>query len=605
MKLVPQIVFVLKRSVQKRSEFLRLSTWGLIILTIYSYPYLATWVTVGFVNLPPKFSPDLYLYLNLSDLKFLAKGLTISPWYGIPVPAVDIDYNRFGLAFQAFRILRYIVGGDLSILVLIWNLLWFTLIWLSGIWFFRAICSEPYWPKLAIGLSLLLLVDLTSLRKAFWAWGQLPSFRGFEDLRLPYIREFFPRVAIPLLLSYSAMQIYGLRGQKWFPWIIMAFIQVLALATFPYLALLMGAITLVIVLVLCFSRKVLLDWRPLVIFGLLCAVSDGVYLLLKGASVLGMDQKSILIFNPIHLSHLIGGTFISILILAVAIFLSKNKSHPEVKLVLFAVGFASSLLLLADVLLSPLLLVSTHIGYFAHTALALLTAYLIFQIYPILSRRFHSLIWIPYSILVALLLHGSVVAYFTFHRAVSFNKEQAELALLINSLRLRESDLIIAPSRNVDDTAAWVPLLTKAKVLFTRNAEFVLPPKEKEKIQRCRLALYLFMSGRDVAWVESTPVTPEGKAQQKFLSLVGEEILLDGPDRERSLYSIKEKLTPFLLKIINHDPEIREFFRRYERILIIDHVHNHLFQPPRISAYLEVVEEKEENSYLLRWCKPL
>jgi hypothetical protein len=88
----------------------------LIITVIYIYPFIATWYTVGIFALPPYFSPDLYRYLNIVNLKFLNNDLLINPWFGTIVPIKDVlIYDRFGLPLKLFHTISLLFGGNLTL----------------------------------------------------------------------------------------------------------------------------------------------------------------------------------------------------------------------------------------------------------------------------------------------------------------------------------------------------------------------------------------------------------------------------------------------------------------------------------------------------------
>ena len=140
----------------------------LVIIGIYIYPFIATWMAIGIVNLPPLFAPDLYRYLNLACLKLIRPGFVENPWFGDIAPITDaIIYNIFGLPLKLFHILSYILGGSLVLTIFIWNIIWTIMIFLSFFWLLNTIKLRQNMNIIFLGLSILLLSDLTSLQSAF------------------------------------------------------------------------------------------------------------------------------------------------------------------------------------------------------------------------------------------------------------------------------------------------------------------------------------------------------------------------------------------------------------------------------------------------------
>jgi hypothetical protein len=89
----------------------------LIITAIYVYPFIATWLTIGIVELPPLFSTDLYRYLNIVNLRFISPGLSVNPWFGTIVPISDVlIYDRFGMPLKLFHIISYIFNNNLTLI---------------------------------------------------------------------------------------------------------------------------------------------------------------------------------------------------------------------------------------------------------------------------------------------------------------------------------------------------------------------------------------------------------------------------------------------------------------------------------------------------------
>jgi hypothetical protein len=246
----------------KRNQVL-LTILLLVIIAIYIYPFIATWITIGIVKLPPLFAPDLYRYLNITRLETINPHYLVNPWFGNIVPKSDIIiYDRFGLPIKLFSILSYTIGDNLVLNLFIWHMFWTILIFLSFIWFFKTLNPKYNFNILMLGLSTLLLIDLTSLQTIFSAWINLPSLDGFQKVRLPYMRTFFPQVSIPLIFCYLSLLIKVLKEQTLFKWLILLFIQLLTLISFPYATImLLGTTLFTFIALIIFAPNKSANWK--------------------------------------------------------------------------------------------------------------------------------------------------------------------------------------------------------------------------------------------------------------------------------------------------------------------------------------------------------
>lgn len=580
----------------------------LICALIYSIPYLATWATTGVGDLPPSFAPDLYFYLNLSTIRSGDPGMVINPWYGVEVPLKDITHFRFALAFQAFQYFGQVLGNKWPTVVFCWNIIWIVLVCLGAIWLIGMMESGTRIEVLAMGLALLLMTDLTGLKAMLCAWLSLPSLKGFEDLILPYLRLFFPQVAIPLLLGYLAVQIQVFKRGNWIWLIAMVFCQLLAFMSFPYATILMAGTTVVTAVTLSCSQKRLPNLRSLAWLGLLCAVVDGLFLSIAGYSSIGgnVGVNSILNVDGSRLHDLFGGTFVLILALAAMISLTGNKAFPELKWTIVSLGLANAFLSMTDALLTPFLQVSIHMSYFVHTTMVLQVVYLFGQTYPLLRKRLPVTRWIVIVGIILTLLHGALVANGIHTRLLAANRMGNELANVLNAITLNKRDLVIAPATFVDDPASWVPLLTGAEVLFYRNAELVLSRSQQGEIHRYRQALYLYATGRDGNWISERLSNPEAKREQSWLALIAEKAMFkhNGSGREETLQRIKKGLVPLVTRLESKTDAGDKVFQNYRRILVIDYIGNPLFVKDRLLSYLKFVGEERKGSFLLQWFTP-
>lgn len=575
----------------------------LVILVLYLYPLAATRAHLGPSPLPPLFAPDLYLYLNVSNLQAVGQHVVANPWYGLPAPEAASGYGKFGLSFRVFRGLLHLLGNSWWIAVALWTALWTFLICLAVVWLLRRLLPEGSGLLLGVSTALLLLVDLRALPSLPSAWLHLPSLRGFEGLAVPYVRSFFPQVVIPLVLVYVGLQMSVLRERRWKVWLGMGAIQWLAFVVFPYAMLLMAVTTGIILLLGLLARRLQLGYAQFAGFGALCALLDAAYLVHLGSG--GVSAGPLIALQPALLLHLLLSKTLGLVVLVTALVCVVRAEQAEVKWTLVSLGSATVLLLLGEGVLSPALQISHHTLYFVHTVVGIQLAYLLGALYPAAARRVPRIRWAAAILLAGMLLHGALVARGNYRTFLTFNQAQKEEANILVPLNLQADDLVIADARYVDDTSCWLPLVSRARVLFCRNAEFALAPEELESVQDRRLAFYLYFSGWDEARV-SQLLSPEmPSSQQDFLSLTQERLALEGPERAAALAALKSRLLPALASIENRDPAAQQFLRQSNRVVVIYQAEDPTFSRARLESYFQITGQQQVGNSVLLWCKPL
>jgi hypothetical protein len=215
------------------------------ILAIYSYPSVRTIFKTGSTALPTVTAPDLGLYLSLGQLTMLNDGSVLNPYYKIRVPPDAAGFLKFRLGPLLFAHFGALLGGRLWLALLLWNLLWWSLLCLAAFWLFESLLPELRVQFACVGTVVLMLFNFGMLKSLASAWLPVPSLAAFGEAQLPYIRPFSPQVAMPLLLAYVALQIHVLRKKGTLAWAVMASLQLLALTSFPYAALVMAGVSAV------------------------------------------------------------------------------------------------------------------------------------------------------------------------------------------------------------------------------------------------------------------------------------------------------------------------------------------------------------------------
>lgn len=554
------------------------------------------------LDLPVSMGADLYLYLNFSALSHGDKTI-INPWYGTEMPYGEAAYTQFDLAFRGFSLLWHLLGERWVASVQIWNAFFTLLIFITAMALWAVLLPDKSIPFLALGATFLCLFDLTATREVLAAWDALPALEGFTTLNFPFFRPFFPQVVSPLLFAYLALQINALTTpQSWPPWLGMALIQWLVLATFPYLTLLLAAITSLTLLVLLAADSTRIHWPAVLSFGLMSAFLDLSFMFLKGSGTWARPGGgSPWQFSPAGFTGAVGGVTILLCLLILLIFASKRAMKLEIWSTLLGFGLATEVLLFSDLFISPLLQISVHIGYFTPATLGILVVFLGSRLLP------NDRVWAKYAMgtaLCLLLTHGALVAYGKTLRTRSLDAAVVDQARLLNSVQTTEHDLVILPARFVDQ-GTWVPLVSTAEVLFVRMGEFLLRPSDIG-IHRQRQALHLYLSGWTSSHIEVMLAKPESATAADWnLVMRIDDYWLQKMDRARLNESIRTELLPFLQRFEASDGAAAEqILSQYKRILVLDAVDSPVFDVKRLQHLLEFRDEMRGDSFILTIAVP-
>jgi len=584
----------------------RLATFVIVlaILAIYSYPYIATTWTLGSKLVPYAFAADLSLYLNLGQLGSSQHQPALNPYYGTPMQAGAFGYLTFDLAFRVFGWLENIVHHNLWYAVLMWSWLWWMAICIGAFWFFHLALPEETAPVIYLGVSLLFFFNFGVLKSLLGAWLHLPSLAGFEALSLSYIRAFFPPIPVALLVLYLALQIRALRFSRGYDWAGMCVLQAVAFAMFPYATLLMAGSTLVVAIAFLGSLSLRRWVRTMVPYGVACAAMDFMFLLLRPLGP-GMHDPnfSLLRLRPSHIFDLTGGALILLFLLSVLTVVLRPFGSRQAKWTLAGLGFSNILLMLADAVFAPSLLLSVHGGYFLHCTISLQVAYFAAAL---LARFEPAHRWMRSACLAAVVLvvvNGAMLALGNYRAFLPQNREISELARTLGSLRVEYGDVIIARADSVDDLCSWAPLLTRGTVLFCRSAQYELSESERRGFHRLRQAFYLYFTGKDTRWVEGIIRDPGALTAQDRLAFAGEINPSDKDTLDRGKQEIAAELIPQLAEVEKRQGLTQYFSRPYPRVLVIDDAKHRIFVKERLSSFLAIVSEQQVGDFVVLWCR--
>ena len=565
-----------------------------LMLSLYSFPYLATTVALKSKQVPFSFAADLSFYLNLSNIG----SSNLNPYFGTTIQSSGMGHLTFDLAFKTMGLLSKLVNHDLWSAVLLWNLFWWTAICVGALWLLELVCPEETPSILYAGITILLFFNFGVVKALLVAWLHFPSLTGLSAIPLPYIRAMFPQVPIALLFFYLSLQMRALDDWYWYDWARMCLLQALAFATFPYAMLIMAGTTAVALLADRAALRRLSSLRTVVAYGAACAAFDVVILLSK----MKLDtQHSQLALVDIHLSRapsLVGGAFLLLVVLTAVTAAAPPARSRVTKWTIVGLGIATGLLMLGDIVFSKALLISSHGGYFIHSTVSLQIANLMALTFVRFRDNTRWLRAACFGTAVAMIMNGLVLAFADYRYFLPENSATNKLAVALRSRSVKMDDLVIARAESVDDSCAWVPLVSSARVLFCRSAQYELGVQEKQNLYRFRQALYLYFIGKDTDEIERVANDPGDVADQDRLAFAGE---IDPSDKERSeaaKISIKTDLVPLLSRVQQGNDEIQSFFSHYPRIVVIDDATNPTFVRHRLSQYLSIDSESRVGDFV-------
>lgn len=574
-----------------------------IIVVVYATPFLAGWRAMNFAPIPPRLAPDIYLHLVLGDLPRVERGVVLNPWYQIPVAEAELVYLRFGGALRVFHLLRSVLATGLASTVLVWTVLWTVLISLAARWVVSLLLEKPPFALVALSLGLIMFLDAGYVQRMLsvsLVTGPLgnPSFPT-----LPYHRPFFPQVAVPLLLLYVGLQIRVLVKPRRRYWVAMGAIQLLSLSVFPFATLLMAALTGFTLTFAAAGGGVAIRWPHVAGFVVLCGAADVLFIAVNSPALrLLAGHTPLLRPDPVRLRLIFGYSVLLVAFLALIVTVVIRR-RPPVRSTLLGLGVGTALLLLSDGLLSTALQTTHHVGYLVHTTIALLTVGLCAEVHPMLTR------WSrraaqggAVALAVVMLVYGGLASYLTLRWYLPRNVARADLAAALSAAA--PNDLIVAPDDALEEETSWLPLVSKAQVLFSRSAEFALGAADAAADAR-RLAFFLFLQGETAESIRAELGVRGFSLGQRFLAGFRRMQLLSSGERDRVLEAVGRELIPPLLDAERRAPEVVRFFRQYRRIFVVDRVDDPFFRADHVNVFIRLEGERRlAEPWILRWGTP-
>jgi len=194
---------------------------------------------------------------------------------------------------------------------------------------------------------------------------------------------------------------------------------------------------------------------------------------------------------------------------------------------------------------------------------------------------------------------GFLLAEGNYRSNLKFNVEQTDLARWFARGEVSSNDLVITRfAGTAFDDCEWIPLLSDAQVLYCRNAQLTLTAQQNRAIQRLRETLYLYFDGKDQQWLaNATQFEPYG--------LYGEiSSFHTAAERSARIAALRREMLPLFEQIERRDPAIMMFFRRFQRIWVIENREDQKFLADRLSSYMGITAREDSRSLVITMATP-
>ncbi len=173
-----------------------------------------------------------------------------------------------------------------------------------------------------------------------------------------------------------------------------------------------------------------------------------------------------------------------------------------------------------------------------------------------------------------------------------YNVANGQLAGILESLGAGEGDVVALPVHGfrtrrppVYWEASWVPLVSRATVLYSHAGGFGLLAGPEEQLDR--LGAYLFLAGENASSIEGVLDGPPDTPEQHFLAGWLREGLIHEPStRAATLEEMRRELLPRMDRLIR-DPASSPL-RRARRVIVADYRVDPLFDASRIARLVSV-----------------
>lgn len=560
----------------------------LCVLLCYEGPAVLTLLKVGWEPIPPALSSDQNLYLNLSAIRHASATEVINPWYGTRVLTVDVPHLMFPITFILFGAVHALFSSWTTAMLL-WTALWTALTYVSAVYCLNS--AFPNADQTLTNLAALAFLVLESPIIYLGDFRELVRTKNFFAVSLPYLRFAVPQVVLPCVLAYWGLQTIALKKLSALRLTGLVLLQFCVFVSFPYF-LPVVAIGTGATLLIHRIRDKAGAWplRTTLTFAAACGIIDIGYVMLAGLGRSHANVHMSLQFRP---EMIVPSTRpYMFLLIAAACLAAITRTPKTTQNTAIGAALASALFGFADVFFPPEAQMLEHPNYLIGIVTLLI---LLVVVWPaaegLSSRPFRGLI---FGVLITV---GFWESYSSFHMVVPLNIFQRKVADELQRLSLNEQDLVIAPSRSPDDVSSWIPLVSRAQVLFTSDGENILSAEDTRTIHTLRQALYLTLCGIDSRSIQAR--TQDGSSDSEIRPLLQQTDKTFAysrlqKDRVKVRHLLRDRLTTAYLEL-EHDPSSVGFLTNYRRIVVIDSSTDRVFDRLSILKWLVVQQSYERN----------
>jgi len=564
---------------------------------VYELPSVLTLVKVGWMPIPPVLVADQDLYLNLSAVHHVSSTEIVNPWYGTRVLAVDVPHLMFPITFVLFRMVHTLFASWTAA-VLVWNAIWTALSFAAA-----AFCFNTFFPDTDKRLTCIAAFGILVLQSPLIylqeAW-QLVRVHHLLESPLPYLRFAIPQVILPCIMLYWGLQAIALKTASRPVLFGMALLQFAVCAAFPYYVPIVALGTGITLLIAANHKDSPLTWQIALGYAAVCGVLDIGYVMLAGLGKSHANVHLSLQFRPEMIVPAIRPYLL--ILFAAAILVLFSRASLAVRSTVAGLALASVVFGFVDVFFAPEAQMLQH----PHYVIALVTWLpLIVGMWPVLekSRRLFSRSALVCGLLAVALWEG----FSSYRMTLPTNSFQRSAIHELEQLNLTENDLVIAPSRFSDDVAAWIPLMSPAKVLFAANGENILSAADTRTLQTARQSLYLMMAGMTVATLERSLAPNSSDAQIRPLLQQTDQTYAGSPlqaDQMKLRNMLRERLVPDVSRFENDPATSADILRGYNRIYVIDSDTNPFFKEANFTQWLVPDNARREDGITIWSCRP-
>jgi hypothetical protein len=567
---------------------------ALIVLTtvLHCAPIVALWQATG-RTLPAWSTADPYLYLTLSTVHPDSHGAFRNPWYGGEAIAARVLYFHFALPLHAFHQLSVIVGDEARGLNA-WHFLMTLAIGAALIWALRSTTDDPYTLTLSFLAVMLIevtvLLDLAQLRSGTMSW----------IYGLPFSRTFSPQVSIPMVFAALGVMLRWLKTRQYISLIVIVFLQFAGFITFPFsspviLGTLVVATCAGIVLGLCTKREFLEVLAVLVA----SIVINAFWFSSTAGPIPAGGSRSAFIFNPSFL--LFDRALITPLLIGLFVFMLPNVDR-RVRAVFGALAITVGFGQLSNMFAAPSLSLAVHFDYFRGPAVMLALVCVFLAISPMFAQRTWRVLATVGAIAIVIIALLDAWATYTAWRP--FNIENGQLARILDSLKTSDGTVVAMPEHGYKTKrtpdyweASWIPLRSRATVLYSHAGAFGMPEGSGEQLDR--LAAYLFLTGEDAKSVQAILSGPPDSSAQHFLAGWEREGLIhERSTRDATLAAVGRDLLPRLGGLLQGSSP--SSLKHGQRIIVADYRLDPVFTSGRITRLVNVDSVIDSGEWRVR-----